>query len=871
MGRLRDAEGRPRSPAPAGLSLGGVSQIEVSPKSIAAPIAGSIPRDLADHPDYKILGELGRGGMGVVYLAWNRLMGRKEVLKVVSRELMDRRGVLDRFLREIRSAAQLHHANIVTAYSVIRAGKSIAFAMEYVEGYDLAQLVKGEGPLPVALACKFIYQAALGVQYAHQKGMVHRDIKPSNLIVTREANTPIVKLLDFGLARATFEGSADRSLTHEGQMLGTPDYIAPEQSLDATKADIRADIYSLGCTLYYLLSGGPPFRGSSLYEVLQAHHEFEAKALNRVRPEVPRELAAVVRKMMAKEPAHRFQTPSEVAQALKPFCKPGESGTALAPGELESATPSTLVQDAESPQAVSVRQSLVWIGGPKPKLVHGECATQIRVRPLPPWMWPVLAGLITLGFLITWLPGVVRPKTRGAEVVVENLPDNAVVEVDGQTKNFPPAKGKPLRIAVPSGKHHVVVKRGRDVLLGESLSLEPGQSSNLKLHGIAADDALLVLENLPANAVVELDGEKVQVIPTWRKPSKIATSPGLHSVVVKQGRDLLLNENVTLKPGEPMNLRVAPKAAVTQTPASSVLAGPPPGVVLPPSSVRWRGPEAAGQKAAATPAPRQQPSAELTSRSTGMKFVRIEGGEFMMGSPTSDPDAAEDERPQHEVRIDPFYLAVTEVAQRQYQAVMGDNPSHFASTGGGRAKVAHQSTAEYPVEQVSWFDAIRFCNAISERDGLRAYYHVAGSVVTIHDRQGPGYRLPTEAEWEYACRAGTTTRFSFGDQQSNLGDCAWYWSNSSRMAHPVGLKRANAFGVYDMHGNVWEWCWDEASDTRSPAVTSRGNSNASSRPVRGGGWSSLPRGCRSAIQDRSAPALRLNCLGFRVACGSPAP
>jgi len=253
LGRLRDGHARPESPAPVGAPYGAMSITEARRSSIGPPPASALPPGLAELRDYEILRELGRGGMGVVYLAQNKLMGRKEVLKVVSRELMDRRGVLDRFLREIRNAAQLHHPNIVTAYSAIRAGESVVFAMECVEGYDLAQLVKGQGTLPVAHACNFIYQAALGLQYAHQKGMVHRDIKPSNLILAREGKKPVVKVLDFGLAKATREGPADRALTHEGQMLGTPDYIAPEQSLDAQKADIRADIYSLGCTIYYLL------------------------------------------------------------------------------------------------------------------------------------------------------------------------------------------------------------------------------------------------------------------------------------------------------------------------------------------------------------------------------------------------------------------------------------------------------------------------------------------------------------------------------------------------------------------------------------------------------------------------------------------
>jgi serine/threonine protein kinase len=191
--------------------------------------------------------------------------------------------------------------------------------MKYVEGEDLARFVKTQGPLPVDHACYFISQAALGLQHAHEKGLVHRDIKPSNLILAREGQRAVVRVLGFDLAKAAREGRVDKGATHEGQMLGTPDYIAPEQSLDASKADIRADIYSLGCTLYYLLTGAAPFQGASLYEVLRAHHSIDAKPLNLVRPEVPWELAAVVARMMAKEPGRRYQNPGEVATALKPF------------------------------------------------------------------------------------------------------------------------------------------------------------------------------------------------------------------------------------------------------------------------------------------------------------------------------------------------------------------------------------------------------------------------------------------------------------------------------------------------------------------------------------------------------------------------
>jgi serine/threonine protein kinase len=250
-------------------------------------------------------------------------MGRDEVLKVMGRQIMERPGVLERFLREIRAVAKLRHPNIVAAYSAFRLSDSIVFAMEYVEGLDLARMVKAKGPLPVAHACAFIHQAALGLQHAHEQGLVHRDIKPGNLMLSRSGDKATVKVLDFGLAKVTREEKVDGGLTTEGQALGTPDFIAPEQIIDAPSADIRADIYSLGGTLYYLLTGRPPFRANSLYDIFQAHISREADPLNLVRPEVPSELAALVAKMMAKDPERRFQVPGEVAVALSGFFKKG--------------------------------------------------------------------------------------------------------------------------------------------------------------------------------------------------------------------------------------------------------------------------------------------------------------------------------------------------------------------------------------------------------------------------------------------------------------------------------------------------------------------------------------------------------------------
>jgi serine/threonine protein kinase len=325
-------------------------------------------------PDYEIVRCLGEGGMGVVYLAKNLLMGRLEVLKVLGKHLVAQPEAMDRFLREIQSAARIQHKNIVSAYSALRWNGGLILAMEFVEGQDLSDRVEARGPLPVAEACYFIHQAAWGLEQAHRAGMVHRDVKPANLMLDLVREKGTIKILDFGLAKVTSESGINGGLTRQGLMLGTPEYMAPEQIRDPQMADVRADIYSLGCTLYFLLAGRPPFDGNSLYDIFQAHHSNEASPLNLVRPDVPAELAALVAKMMAKEPDHRFQAPALVAKALIPFFKPG------------SAFPGAARDDSTAPRAS--RRATIFEETPAPRPKPARHATvsenHEEIEVLPP-------------------------------------------------------------------------------------------------------------------------------------------------------------------------------------------------------------------------------------------------------------------------------------------------------------------------------------------------------------------------------------------------------------------------------------------------------------------------------------------------------
>jgi serine/threonine protein kinase len=267
---------------------------------------------------YEILEQLGRGGMGAVYKARHVHLGKLVALKVLLRERLSQADARDRFLLEMKAVGRLNHRNIVLAHDA-NVEDVPYLAMELLEGTDLHQLVKDLGPLSVANACAIAQQAALGLQHAHEHHLVHRDLKPSNLLLT---NRGVVKILDLGLARSRSEQCAPDLLAPPPvATVGSIDYIAPEQLLHSERVDIRADLYSLGCTLYFLLTGQAPFSGpgQTLVQKQQAHLLQAPPDVRRERGDVPAGLAAILQRLLAKTPADRPATPLEVAHQLQPY------------------------------------------------------------------------------------------------------------------------------------------------------------------------------------------------------------------------------------------------------------------------------------------------------------------------------------------------------------------------------------------------------------------------------------------------------------------------------------------------------------------------------------------------------------------------
>lgn len=431
---------------------------------------------------YRILEKLGEGGMGAVYKAHDERLDRDVAVKVLPPHSLHDADALARFQRESRALAKLSHPNIIQAYDNGDDNGRHFLVMEYVEGFSLAAILQQQGAVAPTMAADMIYQAAVGLQHAHEKGLVHRDLKPANLLLSpvqslsgrvtpAAADSPppdsqvttnfgpllpgkgILKILDLGLARFLHDQLGDSQVTQEGAGVGTPDYMAPEQFRDALHADARTDIYGLGCTLYHLVGGSVPFPGSSFSEKAAAHAKREPIPLEERCPEVPVGLALVVSKMMAKHPADRFQSAAEVAEALGPYVA-GASHSMILVRQTMRFGPGQLTVREPKPR----QRALLWGGR---AIVAG-----------------VMAGLLMLAWPTIFPRQAGEPK------------DNSQVESPGPREPAPdpvePAKpAKPQVVTIENGLTVAKDGTGQYRTIGEALeNVKPEQTIRVLDDGV---------------------------------------------------------------------------------------------------------------------------------------------------------------------------------------------------------------------------------------------------------------------------------------------------------------------------------------------------------------------------------------------------
>lgn len=809
----------------------------------------SIPNlhpELAALEQYHFIEEIGSGGMSVVYLAENLHMGRRrEALKVLNESLLRMPSARERFEQEIAVASHLEHSNIVVAYSALRLKSLTVFAMQYVQGQDLQKLVKEKGPLRIATACGIIRQVAAGLQYAHEMNTIHRDIKPANLMLTKSGSKDIVKILDFGLAKAQMEMEKPGGLTSTSAGMGTAQYMAPEQVISAAKVDIRADIYSLGCTLYYLLSGRAPFSGSD-FEIYRAHQSEEPKPLNLVRGDVPVELMAVLSKMLAKSPEKRFAQPGQIIEALAPFMHLKGAAPVDKPASKErsdSDVPRTL---PESTQEAGAKI--------EPVLAKTQFETRPEIHPVKPlanehgasspprkWIALALGGILLFLAFFAMFPGL-RVKTKNGTLVFQQLPEDADVLVDGERVfvTWDNAKQK-ATIEIPAGSHDVEVRKDGIKVEGTTVTISSGERTQMVVRAESPDEkdseknpntdppeqekktGTLVLQQLPSDADVLVDSNKVNIV--WddtRSLASIEVPAGSHQVEVQKAGMKVERTTLAVSAGERTQMVVRLER-----------------IPIPEKQ---------------QPPPASPSSPASFTNSLGMKMVYIPPpGEFWMGSPTSELDRGSDEL-QHKVCItEGYYLGAHEVTRGQF--------AEFVASGYTENKEWNQpgfaQSDDHPVVNVSHKDAIAFTEWLSKKENRK-------------------YMLPSEAEWEYACRGGKggkaeSTAYWFGNDVSRLHDYANIDGTKGKdrfeRTSPVGSFAANQLGLYDMHGNVWEWCADRYGEDYykgSPVENPQGPKWGTYRVHRGGSWNYAPELSRSANRHWFIPSYRFSYFGFRL-------
>ncbi|MBQ4328132.1 MAG: SUMF1/EgtB/PvdO family nonheme iron enzyme [Lentisphaeria bacterium] len=911
---------------------------------------------------YKVLAELGQGGMGVVYKCFDETAGIEVALKALPPELSHNTLEMEDIKDNFQLVHNLHHPNIASSNTLEKdnSNGNYYLIMECCEGEDLRRWLRRkrkEGELTLDDILPIVKQVADALDYAHKMKIIHRDIKPGNIMINAAGE---IKVLDFGLAAQIHTSMTRVSMAYYGTS-GTGPYMAPEQ-WEGRLQDAKADQYALAVMTYEMLAGHPPFESTDAAVLREAVLKSTVPPL----ANVPKSAEAAILRAMSKEPAERFESCSDFAAAL--------GGKKVKSAKIQ--------KKGGSGKWIAAALVVILLGGIGFYL-SGKEEQKPTVPPVPVVNPPVVAPAVVPPPKPAPVPDIkpapkdekkIRQETYRLQASVlskkrdiesanhdqeqsfgrylkelkENyeagelaLKNNDVTAANASFKEAEKAAdwiniNAPLRREVQSLQKEVNNRKNEaDKFNASKLSLEIYNSASAKeiqakkdyesgkfppavtalksaleeFRKAYTESRNLTLDNLIKSA------ERAKSNRQWKKLKEKAQEispldPGKAEEFVQYANEQIKLENLNKElsaarkakaennwqsvcdhavaalkidssNSEAQSLKqeaenhLIPTLEIIATvdgkrvPATvqfgsqsektynnifrnlqenrryrgslSYQAGEAEYVGDIEFVCNWRGPRKM------TVALKKQEFTKIDCNGVTLEMVKIKAGTFTMGSPAGELGRSNDEQ-QHQVTLtQDYWLGKFEVTQTQWQALMGNNPSNYKGD-------------DRPVEQVSWNDAKEFCNKLN----------------TIYAGKLPaGYKfdLPTEAQWEYACRAGTTTALNNGKNLTdekynceNLAEVAWYdYQNKENQTHPIGQKRPNNWGLYDMHGNVWEWCRDWYGSYNGDAVDPVGPSSGSFRVIRGGSWNYFARNCRSADRSYDSPGNRNNDLGFRLA------
>jgi serine/threonine-protein kinase len=812
-------------------------QVEIIRRAVESP-------DVKTVAGFELLGKLGEGGMGVVYKARQVSMDRVVALKILPKRFVRDKQFVSRFFREARAAAKLDHPNVIRGIDVGSAGEDYYFAMEFVEGESVGSILKREKRLPERRALEIALQVARALGHASKHQLIHRDIKPDNILVT---GAGVAKLADLGLAKST--ASDVTQMTKTGMAVGTPHYISPEQARGETDVDIRTDIYSLGVTLYHMLVGAPPFDGSTVAVIITKTLTEEPTPVHRINPEVSERASRVVSKMMVKNRAARYLDPAELAEDL----------------ELVLAGKEPLHAGEPAPPSAQATLATVAAGSGQMRVISAEDLEKLKSDAVMAaaravrrgWLLPTalaavlvvaaggVAALLLLGGKPRGVPAAGPPDAASAaaerklEAEDEAAWTKAKAQAEGslavgdfkvalaaidrfvgsaRTARFNPA-ATALRAEIEAKRSEAEARRLASEAEREAAAERERRLAAEEEARRAAADELpqdVARRLLDRAADAEEAGDLKSALAFYRE----ATRRGAGAL----DKIRSLEEEVAFQDGLARARGLVEREARKE--ARSELE----------RLLELRPHDDAAQDLLAEVKKKLGPEPELTFDLGGgveLVMVYVRPGRFRMGSVRG----WFDEKPVHEVELTRgFYIGKYEVTQAQFRRIMGMNPSRWKGD-------------DRPVEEVSWHEAEDFAKRLSERTERRS-------------------RLPTEAEWEYAARAGTAGDYCFGNEEKELANYGWYGVNSEGQTREVGKKRPNAWGVHDMHGNVWEWCadwYDGGYYKKSPREDPAGPEEPTGKKVlRGGSYRNKASGCTSTERSKSRPDGRDGDAGFRV-------